>query len=174
VSAGLEDEAMFDFVCARRCGIVLMHHRAPPDVESFSDAYDEAPHYDDVAADVRRFLLGRAEAAQRAGIRADAIVIDPGLGFGKTVEQNFELIRRLRELTDSGYPVLGAASRKSFIGHVTGIAVPRDRIVGSTAVTVAQYFAGVRIFRVHDVAAHLEALRVARAIALMPDPVAAR
>jgi len=168
VSAGREDDSMFAFAAQRDCGLILMHRRVPPEQDSYSDRYEEDPGYDDVVDEVRAFLLERCEAARAVaptGVRADAIVIDPGLGFGKSVGQNFELIRRSSELVGAGYPVVGAASRKSFIGHVTGIDEPRGRVVGSTAVTVVQYLAGVRLFRVHDVAPHREALAVAMAIA---------
>jgi dihydropteroate synthase len=100
-----------------------------------------------------------------------AIVIDPGLGFGKTVEQNYELIRRTGELTGAGFPVLSAASRKSFVGAATGIDDPGRRVIGSTAVSVFHWLAGVRLFRVHDVAAHREALAVAAGITARPVSV---
>jgi dihydropteroate synthase len=100
-----------------------------------------------------------------------AIVIDPGLGFGKTVEQNYELVRRAGELTGAGYPVLSAASRKSFVGAVTGVAEPGRRVIGSAVVSVIHWLAGVRLFRVHDVAAHREALAVAAGITTRPVSV---
>ncbi|MHC5113265.1 MAG: dihydropteroate synthase [Planctomycetota bacterium] len=167
VSAGREDDGLFALAAERECGLILMHRREPPDRDSYSDRYEQEPEYADVVGEVRDFLLERSHAARAVspvGVRRDAIVIDPGLGFGKSVEQNFELIRRSAELAAAGYPVLGAASRKSFIGHVTGIEEPRGRAVGSTAVTVVQYLGGVRLFRVHDVAPHREALAVVRAI----------
>ncbi|MCP3906089.1 MAG: dihydropteroate synthase [Planctomycetes bacterium] len=167
VSAGREDDAMFALAARRECGLVLMHRRVGPEQDSYSDQYEREPEYDDVVDEVRAFLLERCAAARAAvpyGVRNDSIVIDPGLGFGKSVAQNYELIRRTAELVRTGYPVLGAASRKSFVGHVTGVDEPRARAVGSTAVSVLQYLAGVRLFRVHDVAAHREALAVARAI----------
>ena len=93
-----------------------------------------------------------------------SIVVDPGLGFGKSVEQNFELIGRTGELASLGYPVLSAASRKSFLGAVAGVRQPAERVAAAVAVSVAQWLAGVRIFRVHDVRAHREALAAAAAI----------
>lgn len=164
VSAGREDDGMFPLVAARGGGLILMHRRCAPGDDSFSDRYVQEPAYGDVAADVLDFLLDRCAAAEDAGVAGAAIVIDPGLGFGKSVEQNYELIRRTEAFVASGYPVLGAASRKSFIGAVTGVAEPRARMVGSAAVSVAQYLAGVRLFRAHDVARQIEALRVAEAI----------
>ncbi len=165
VSGGLEDDAMFSLVAERNCGVILMHRRWRPEEDVYSTEYTQTPHYDDdVAGAVLEFLVERAARAQACGIRREAIAIDPGLGFGKTVEQNYRLIDRTSALVRSGYPVIGAASRKSFIGAVTGIEIPRDRVIGSTAVSVAQYLSGARVFRVHDVAAHREALAVAHAI----------
>ncbi len=167
VSAGTEDARMLDLAAGRGCGLVLMHRRVPPQEDSYSDRYAGAPEYADVAAEVRRFLEDRCREAVAAGVDASALVIDPGLGFGKTVEQNFQLIHSIRSLVETGYPVLSAASRKSFLGAVTGVTTPSDRVSGSTAVSVIHYLAGVRLFRVHDVAAHREALDVAAGPATM-------
>ena len=163
-SAGLEDERMLPLAAERGCGLILMHRLAAPPDDSYSHQYEREPEYGDVAEAVKRFLLERCAAAEAAGVARQAIVIDPGLGFGKSVDQNYQLIARIGELVASGYPVLGAASRKSFIGAVTGIETPRDRVIGSTAAGVIQYLAGVRLFRVHDVAAHREALAVTWAV----------
>ncbi len=163
VSAGTEDAGMLDLAARRRCGIVLMHRRLPPDLDSYSDRYADEPPPDDVVAHVRAWLLDRCDAATRRGVSPEAIAIDPGLGFGKSVRQNYELIGRIGELVGTGYPVLSAASRKSFIGAATGEATPARRVVGSVAVSVMHWLAGVRLFRVHDVAAHREALAVAAA-----------
>ncbi len=113
---------------------------------------------------IRTFLAQRAAVAEEAGVGRESIVLDPGLGFGKGVEQNFEVVRRMVEICALGYPVLAAGSRKSFVGAATGVEEPARRVFGSVAVAVAQYLAGARLFRVHDVAAHAEALAVARAI----------
>jgi dihydropteroate synthase len=163
VSAGTEDPGMLDLAAERRCGLVLMHRRLGPEGERYSDRYDEEPPYQDVVAEVRAWLLERCAAAESAGVARDAVVIDPGLGFGKSVRQNFELIRRVGELVATGYPVLSAASRKSFIGAVSGVSPPARRAFGSAAVSVMHWLAGVRLFRVHDIAAHREALAVAAA-----------
>ena len=117
------------------------------------------PEYGDVVAEVRSHLRERAEFARSAGIRPENIVLDPGFGFGKTVPQNLDLLRRLHELTDLGYPLLSGMSRKSTIGRVLGDLPPSDRIEG-TAATVAMSIAyGAAIVRVHDVR---EMARVAR------------
>src|SRR5690606_24053348 len=128
--------------------------------------YEHPPEYGDVVSKVGAFLRERAEKAQRAGVHSGAIVIDPGLGFGKTVEQNLELVRRAGELLALGYPLLSAASRKSFVGWAMGLreSAPTERLPGSLAFTIAHYLAGVRLFRVHDVGAHVRALSAIRAI----------
>lgn len=164
VSAGQEDGRLFKLAAERQCGLVLMHRRTPPELDSYCTEYETPPHYDDVVQDVVEFLRERVQAAHAAGVDHDRIVIDPGLGFGKTLEQNYELIARCGELLELGHPVLSASSRKSFIGAVSEVENPADRLHGTIAVSVAQWYAGVRLFRVHDVAAHAEALAVARAI----------
>jgi dihydropteroate synthase len=160
VSAGREDPAIVKLAAARRCGLIIMHRRTSPEQDSFSNAYAQAPEYGDVVRDVCVFLLDRAAAAEACGVATDAIMLDPGLGFGKTVDQNWELIARSAEFVQTGYPVLAAASRKSFIGAVTGQDDPSGRVCGSLAATVLQYVAGIRVFRVHDVAAQFEVLAV--------------
>jgi len=164
VSAGRDDPRLLDLAATRCCGLVLMHRRIPPRDDAYSDRYETPPAYDDVVATVKAFLLERAAAAEATGVDRAAIVIDPGLGFGKSVQQNFELIRRSGELVATGYPVLSAASRKSFIGAAGNVTEPARRVQGSTAVSVLHWCRGVRLFRVHDVAAHRQALAVAAAV----------
>ena len=164
VSAGQDDAQMLPLAAARGCGLILMHRRVRPDQDQYSDQYAAQPEYQDVVVEVRDFLIARAEAAIQRDVNPAAIVIDPGLGFGKSVEQNFELIARTAELAGLGFPLLSAASRKSFIGKASGVAEPSDRVPGSVAVSVAHYMAGVRLFRVHDVKAHGQALKVAATI----------
>ncbi len=171
VSAGTEDEGIFELASQRGCGLILMHRRVPPDQEVYSDRYLEQPEYADVVAAVGDWLARRCRVAEDRGVDPASIVIDPGLGFGKSVEQNFELIRRVDELVATGRPVLGAASRKSFIGAVTGVTEPARRDAGSATVSVLQWMAGVRLFRVHDVAAHRQAIAVAAAAGAVPAPV---
>ncbi len=165
VAAGTEDDRLMQLAADRGCGVILMHRLRPPDRDSFSTSYSESasPVYADVVADVGAFLEERAVAAQGKGVDAASIVIDPGLGFGKTVAQNCELIARIDELADCGYPVLCAASRKSFLDPSRSIE-PHRRVAGSIAAAVAMYMRGVRMYRVHDVAAHRQALAVAAAI----------
>ncbi len=171
VSAGTEDDEIFALASRRGCGLILMHRRVPPDQDLYSDRYLETPEYGDVVAAVGDWLARRCRAAEDRGVDPASIVIDPGLGFGKSVEQNFELIRRVDEFVATGRPVLGAASRKSFIGAVSGVTEPADRDVGSATLSVLQWLAGVRLFRVHDVAAHRQAIAVAAATGGVPAPV---
>jgi dihydropteroate synthase len=167
VSAGLEDDDMLPLVAQSGAGMILMHRLLPPGADSYSDRYASVPTYDagGVVDHVVRFLTGRANAAICAGVRAESIVLDPGLGFGKSVEQNIELIREAPALRALGFPVLSALSKKSFVGRV-GLArdsAPSERLAPTLAMSVLHFQAGARLFRVHDVAEHVEALRVAHA-----------
>jgi dihydropteroate synthase len=159
VSAGVEDQAMLPLASERRCGIVLMHRLCPPDEDSWSDQYSEDPQYgDDVVGSVLAWLFARAIVAMEVGISSASICLDPGLGFGKTVLQNWQLIAGSERLAAVNYPVLAASSRKSFVGAVTGIEQPEQRDEASVAVAAMQYAAGLRLFRVHNVSAHRHAL----------------
>ncbi|MGQ9697393.1 MAG: dihydropteroate synthase [Armatimonadota bacterium] len=126
------------------------------------------PQYDDVVAEVREFLKRQSEEAQRRGVPRDRIIVDPGIGFGKTVEHNLELLRRLPELVQLGYPVLVGVSRKSFIGAVLEGAPPSERLEGTLAAVTLSIAWGARIVRVHDVAPTVKAARVADAILFRP------
>src|SRR5205823_11542034 len=121
------------------------------------------PRYEDVVDDVKAFLVERVEFAISAGIVEERIQIDPGIGFGKTLEHNLELLRRLDEITALGFPVVIGTSRKSFLGRLTGREDPHDRVHATVATTVMAYERGARVFRVHDVAATADALKVAAA-----------
>ena len=164
VSAGRDDERMFTLAAERGCGLVLMHRLTSPQHDAYSDQYVHDPMYEDVVETVCEFLGERCETAISLGVDHNAITVDPGLGFGKSIEQNFLLIQRMQEIVTMGFPVLSAASRKSFIGAATTVSTPSERVSGSTAVSVAHWLCGIRLFRVHDVAAHREALAVAAAI----------
>jgi dihydropteroate synthase len=153
-------------LCAERdCEVVLMHMLGTPRM------MQDYPAYDDVVDDVRAFLAGRIELATSEGIDEERIWVDPGIGFGKTVEHNLELLRRLGELRELGRPVVIGTSRKSFIGRLTGAPVDR-RLGGTIASSVLAYANGAEMLRVHDVRPVAEALRVAAAI-LDPDRAAA-
>lgn len=164
VSAGADDEDMFRLVAKRGAGLILMHRLVAPSEDSYSDRYAKEPSYGDVVRDVCDFLVERADAAINAGIARDAIAVDPGLGFGKSVSQNFELLARTSEIAALGFPVLIGASRKSFLGAVSGRSDPEQRIIGSVVAAVAAFGGGARVVRAHDVGAHREALLVAHAV----------
>lgn len=138
--------------------VVLMHMQGTPaDMQKY-------PKYDDVVGEVLKFLLDRARKAEKFGINPEKIFIDPGIGFGKTLEHNLELLRNIDKFVNSGYRVLVGPSRKKFIGAVTGKDVPADRIFGTAAAVAHCVAAGVSIVRVHDVAEMLDVVKVARAI----------
>ena len=119
--------------------------------------------YDDVVDDVKAFLLQRIEFALGAGIAEDRLLLDPGIGFGKTVAHNLELLRRLDELAELGRPVVIGTSRKSFLGRVAGASQASQQLAGTLATNVLAFERGARVFRVHDVAPVREALTVAAA-----------
>jgi dihydropteroate synthase len=158
VSAGTEDERMLALVADRRCGIVLMHRVLPPGDDRYSHAHASSLVGGDVVERVREWAVRRGADAQSLGIESDRIVIDPGLGFGKTVDENWTLIARSGELADAGYPLLVGASRKSFVGHVTGVGDPALRVAGSVVAAAVAFAGGAAIVRTHDVRATREAL----------------
>ena len=140
-----------------RCGVCLMHmHRDPQTMQV-------APMQGDVIEPVKAFLRERAQAVRDAGVADSRIVLDPGIGFGKTVEQNFELLSRQSALLDLGWPVLAGWSRKSSLGAVTGQSVAADRVAASVAAAVLALERGARVLRVHDVAPTVQAAAVWRA-----------
>ncbi len=167
VSAGTDDAGMFGVCAAAGCGIVLMHRLRRPAEDSYSTQYANAPAYGDVVVAVRDALAERVEAAVTAGIARESIAIDPGLGFGKSVEDNWALIRRLDEIAALGHPVLVGASRKSFVGAKAGIADPRQRDAASAEAALECAGRGAAILRVHDVAIHRDALAAWRREALV-------
>jgi dihydropteroate synthase len=122
------------------------------------------PHYDDVVTEVHQFLAGRVAACRAAGVHADSIVVDPGIGFGKTAQHNLALLRRLGAFADLGGPVLVGVSRKSIVGMMTGRSAVADRVIGSAALAALCVERGAKVLRVHDVAATVDAVRVAVAM----------
>lgn len=139
VWGGLSDERMYDVVARHRAYYVMMHN-----------GFGKKPVADDIVAHVRDELVARIAAAKDAGVLADRIIIDPGIGFGKTLAQNLALINRLDELKELGYPVLIGTSRKSFIGHVLDLPV-EERVEGTAATVAVAIARGADIVRVHDV-----------------------
>jgi dihydropteroate synthase len=158
VSALRGDPRMADVVADAGCPVILMHMLGEP------KTMQRDPRYDDVVREVRDFLAERAERAIAAGMEEENIILDPGIGFGKTLEHNLALLRHLDSLVELGFPVLVGASRKSFIGRITGIEEAKDRLFGTVAANVIACSRGATFFRVHDVRANREALAVAWAV----------
>ncbi len=157
ITALLGDEDMARAAAETGAALVLMHMKGTP------RTMQQDPVYDDVVAEVARFLKQQAEAAIAAGVAPEKIIVDPGIGFGKTVEHNLSLIANLAKLAELGYPVLLGASRKSFIGTLTGKPV-EDRLWGTLGVHVVGAALGADIVRVHDVAPLKDALVMSDAI----------
>lgn len=158
ISAGQDDSQMFSLVARRHVPIILMHMLGRP------KTMQHAPTYYDVTAEVSGFLNEQVIAAGIHGIDVDKILLDPGIGFGKKVEHNLELLRRLMELTVLGRPLVLGTSRKSFIGKITGESEPSHRLFG-TAASVAWTIAnGAAIVRVHDVEPMSQVVRMISAI----------
>jgi dihydropteroate synthase len=162
VSAMTFDAGMADAVARLGVPVCLMHMRGEPRTMQI------APTYGDVVSEVRDWLAARVEAAVAAGVRPERIVVDPGFGFGKTVEHNLTLVRRLREIASLGYPVLLGVSRKSTIGAVLGGAPPDERLEGTAAAVAIGIANGAAIVRVHDVREMVRVVRVADAIVRGP------
>ena len=144
--------SLFEVAASAGVGWVAMHMRGTP------RTMQSDPRYDDVLTEVRAFLADRAARALAAG--CPEVWIDPGLGFGKTADHNLSLLRRLDQLVATGHPVLVGASRKSFVGRLTGGAPENDRLEGSLAVAVWAARAGAGMIRAHDVAPTVQAMRV--------------
>jgi dihydropteroate synthase len=157
VTAFRHDPELAGFVADRGCDCCLMHMLGEP------RTMQDNPRYDDVVDDVRAFLEERAEFAVREGVREERIMVDPGIGFGKNLGHNLELLRRLGEIVTIGFPVVIGTSRKSFLGRLTGREDPHERVAATLATTVLAFERGATVFRVHDVAPTRDALAVAAA-----------
>ena len=154
VTALRGDPEMGSVVASTGAALCLMHMLGDP------RTMQEDPRYEDVVGEVKAFLEERMDVAIAAGVPEERIILDPGIGFGKTVAHNLELLRRLDELVAIGRPVLIGTSRKSFLGRITGRDVDH-RLAGTIATNVLAYTRGAQIFRVHEVAPIYDALRVA-------------
>jgi dihydropteroate synthase len=154
----LGDPAMGPVVATFGAGLVLMHMRGRPRTMQAN------PVYEDLLGEVCAFLRERRDRAEACGVARERILLDPGIGFGKRLEHNLELLARLPEIAGLGSPVLVGASRKRFLEALTGVAEPEDRVAGSVAAAVAARLRGASVLRVHDVAATREALAVADAV----------
>ena len=153
----LREPGALDAAVASGCAVCLVHMKGEP------RTMQVAPSYADVVAEVRAFLAARVAASLAAGLLTERLAVDPGFGFGKTLEHNLTLLRRLGELAADGLAVLVGLSRKSMLGTLTGRPAG-ERVYGSVALAVIAALAGARIVRAHDVAATVEALKVAAAV----------
>lgn len=158
VSALTFDDAALAAVAAAGCPVVLMHHRGDP------QTMQDDPRYDDALLDVFDWLEARIDAVAAGGIARDLVVVDPGIGFGKTLRHNLELLNGLSLLHGLGCPLLVGASRKRFIGALSNEAPADSRLGGSVAVAVAALGQGAQLLRVHDVPETVQALRVWRGL----------
>ena len=159
--SGLSDETLAGACADAGAGLVITHTQAPPKTKTY-------PHYDDVVASVREFLGERMSAALAAGVREEAIVLDPGIDLAKSPAESIDVLRRLGELTALGRPLLLAVSRKDFVGALTE-RPPARRDAGTLAAVGAAVDGGARIIRVHDVAGARDYLRVRHALAKGAD-----
>ena len=155
--AALRAPGALEAVAGPGAAACLMHMQGEP------ETMQQAPRYDDVVAEVREFLLTRVTAAVAAGIARDRIVVDPGFGFGKTLEHNLKLLAGLGRLAPAGLPLLAGLSRKSLLGQLTG-REPGDRLAGSVALAALAAGRGAAILRAHDVAATVDAVKIAAAL----------
>ena len=155
---GMGDPRMREVVAESSAGVVVMHMQGTP------RTMQDNPTYDDVIADIRSFLDTRTRALLESGSDPAAIVIDPGIGFGKTIAHNLTLLNRLDAFEALGFPVMVGASRKRFLGTLTDRPEPADRDLGSAVAAAVAVLRGARILRVHNVAVTLEAVKVAWAI----------
>jgi len=159
ISGGMFDSAMAGLAAANGCPIILMHTKGKPAVMQKGEII-----YDDVVAQVQEYLLECVNRAIAAGVGRDRIIIDPGIGFGKTVRHNFIILKRLCELKELGFPLLAGVSRKSFIGKTLDLP-ENDRLEGTAAAVTAAILNGAGIVRVHDVKAMKRVAAIADAVA---------
>lgn len=157
ISAGREDPDMFALAAEKNAAMILMHMQGQP------GTMQTKVHYEQCLDEVKGFLANRLAAARDAGVPEGHCIVDPGIGFGKLLEHNLELLGGLRALATLA-PVMVGVSRKRFIGELTGQEHPEDRLAGTIAACVTSYFAGATLFRVHDVRPVRDALLVTQAI----------
>ncbi len=154
----LSDERIGRLAADNNMPVVLMHMQGTP------QTMQKNPQYNDVVEEVLQFLLNRAEKANEFGIPKERIFIDPGIGFGKTLEHNLLLLKNIDKFVQSGYRILAGPSRKKFVGQITGKESPKDRIFGTAAAVTLCAAAGVSILRVHDVAEMVDVTKVINSI----------
>lgn len=162
--SGLRNPLMRQVIAQAKCDIVIMHmpafaRAAAGKLGSPLTVHKSKYQYKDVAKDIKKFFQQQIKLALKAGIKRNKIILDPGIGFGKTVQDNLNILNNLNIFTTLGFPILIGASRKSFIGKLTGAAV-KDRLPGTLAVHLAAVQNGATILRVHDVAEHRQFLKI--------------
>lgn len=155
---GLRQPGMLDLVSELKPTVVIMHMQGTPQTMQLN------PTYTDCVREIAEFLKHQSEKAMTVGLPKERIIVDPGIGFGKTVEHNLEILRRLREIKALGFPVLIGTSRKSFIGKVLGIDIPSERVWGTAATVAIAIANGADIVRVHDVREMAQVMRMTDAI----------
>ena len=156
--SGFRSREMVAVAAGCDVGVVIMHMLGEP------GTMQAAPHYEDVVSEVGGYLLAQAVVLQAAGVARERIAIDPGIGFGKSLEHNLALLRALPRLSELGYPVVLGASRKRFVGDLTGVTEPAERLGGSVAAAVWAASHGAAVLRVHDVGATVQALAITAAL----------
>ncbi|MDR3687151.1 MAG: dihydropteroate synthase [Coriobacteriia bacterium] len=156
--SGFRDRAMVDVAVACDVGVVVMHMLGEP------QTMQDRPYYDDVVVEVGGYLVAQATMLEAAGVARERIALDPGIGFGKSIEHNLELLRRLPELAELGFPLVLGVSRKRFIGEIGGVEEPLERLGGSIAAALFAAEHGANVLRVHDVAPTLQALAIQQAL----------
>ncbi len=161
ISALEDDPQMAQLIVNSGAAVVLMHKRGEP------KTMQESPSYTHVVSEIRDYLLARAQAARSLGIDGERIILDPGFGFGKRYEDNFDILAHLAEISQEGYPVLIGLSRKSFLGRATGRDVA-DRLAATTSAHTLALLGGAAILRAHDVAQAVDAVRVVQALLSRP------
>ena len=163
ISAGRDDPGMFSLVAEAGVTYVIMHMQGTP------STMQDNPTYTDAVAEIKAFLLERAAAAEAAGVRQENLVIDPGIGFGKSKRDNLDIIVNLDSFIATGYKVLLGASRKRFMGSICDITSYSELVGATCATTTIGVFAGVNILRVHDIKENRQALDVAWALRSRPS-----
>ena len=158
ISAGHNDPNILNVAVDYDCPIILMHIKGTP------QTMQDNPSYDNVVSDVLTSLYISAERAKQAGIKQDKIILDPGIGFGKTIEHNLTLLGHLKLFVETGYPVLLGTSRKKFLNTITATKKPEDLALATSITTALAVMAGVKVLRVHDVKENRQALDIAWAI----------
>ena len=157
VSGFTHEPEIAELVAEAGCDCCLMHMLGSP------QTMQDEPRYDDVVSEVCEFLSERAELALAAGIKRERIAVDPGIGFGKTLDHNLDLLANLEAVASLGFPVVIGLSRKRFLGELTGAEQPDQRVAATVAANVLAFERGASVFRVHDVRATVDGLKLASA-----------